>query len=304
MNTDVTLKTLKLTSPVILASGTCGYAVECADLFDVSRVGAFICKGTTLEEREGNAQVRIAETASGMLNAVGLENIGVERLIKEKVPLWQKFVKPVLVNVAGSDIAEYVAVVSKLSQIWGIAGIELNISCPNVKAGCIEFGSNPAMAKELVRQVRMVCTLPLFVKLTPNTSLVAEVASAVMDEGADGVCLINTVRGMAIDIKGRKALLANVTGGLSGPAIKPIALAHLYKVRQVLGKEAIIVGGGGISSGLDAIEFIMTGANAVTVGTAFIQSPRAPVEIQQGIEDFMHKEGIKNLSEIQSVIIK
>ena len=303
MNTNISLKDIKLTSPVILASGACGYAVECAEFFDISKVGAFICKGTTLHERHGNEQVRIAETPCGMLNAVGLENIGLERVIREKTPLWQQFLKPVIVNVAGSDINEYVQVVSKLSQTKGIAAVELNISCPNVHAGCIEFGSNPIMAKELVKEVRPVCSLPLFVKLTPNTAMVPQVAAAVLEEGADGVSLINTVIGMAVDIKHRKALLANVTGGLSGAAIKPVALAHLYKVRKALGQEALILGGGGITSGLDAIEFIMTGATAVTVGTAVLQNPHAPVEIQRGIEEFMQTEGIESLDDIRSVII-
>ena len=302
MNTNVKLKSIILSSPVILASGTCGYATECTEFFDVSKVGAFISKGTTLLPKEGNAQIRIAETPSGMLNAVGLENIGVERVIKEKAPLWRKFPKPVIVNVAGSDIDEYVQVVSKLSQTKGIFAIELNISCPNVHAGCIEFGSDPNMAKELMREVRPACSLPLFVKLTPNTSMIVEVANSMMSEGADGISLINTVRGMAVDIKRKKALLDNLTGGLSGPAIKPIALANLYKVRKSLGNEAVILGGGGIQSGLDAIEFIMTGANAVTVGTAFLQNPSAPVEIQQGIEEFMKKENLKSLDEICSII--
>jgi len=302
MDISVDLKGIKLVNPVILTSGTCGYAVECAEFFDVQKVGAFISKGTTLHPKDGNAQVRIAETSCGMLNAVGLENIGLKRVVEEKAPLWTQFARPVIVNVAGGTIDEYVQVVSILSHTKGVAGIELNISCPNVHSGCIEFGSQPKVAAELVREVRKACALPLFIKLTPNTALVAEVAMAVMDVGADGVSLINTIRGMAVDIKRRKALLSNTTGGLSGPAIKPIALAHVYNVRKTLGKEALILGGGGIMNGLDAIEFIMSGANAVTVGTAFLRNPNAAVDIAAGIEDFMQKEGIKSLDEICSAI--
>ncbi|MCL2474610.1 MAG: dihydroorotate dehydrogenase [Chloroflexi bacterium] len=303
MDVQVNLKGIKLVNPVILASGTCGYAVECAEIFNVQKVGAFISKGTTLNPKDGNAQVRIAETSCGMLNAVGLENIGLKRVVEEKAPLWAKFARPVIVNVAGSTIDEYLQVVSTLSHTEGVAGIELNISCPNVRNGCIEFGSQPQIAAELVKEVRKVCTLPLLIKLTPNTALISEVAMAVMDAGADGVSLINTIRGMAVDIKRRKALLSNTTGGLSGPAIKPVALAHVYNVRKTLGRDALILGGGGIMNGLDAIEFIMAGANAVSVGTAFLRNPNAAIDIAAGIEDFMYKEGIKSLNEICSILI-
>ena len=287
---------LRLRNPVMTASGTFGYGTEYSRLFDIQRLGAIVCKGTTLEPREGNPQPRLVETASGMLNSIGLQNIGVDALIKEKAPLWAGWQVPVIVNIAGETIGEYARLASKLEGVAGISAIEVNISCPNIKAGGAEFGADPGPAAEVTAAVRQATSLPLLVKLTPNTADITEVAVAVAGAGADAISLINTLKGMAIDITRRRPLPGNLTGGLSGPAIKPVALYMVYEVAGAV--EVPVVGGGGIATAEDAIEFIMAGASAIQVGTASFTNPRAALDVLEGIERFMEKKGIKDIGEL------
>ncbi len=287
---------LLLANPVMTASGTFGYGTEYAGIFDVQRLGAIVCKGTTLEPREGNPQPRIAETACGMLNSIGLQNIGVKALVEEKAPIWAKWSVPVIVNIAGDTVDDYARLAAELDNVPGISGIEVNIGCPNVKAGGAEFGADPKAAAGVTAAVRKATSLPLLVKLTPNTSSIVSVAKAVTDAGADAITLINTLKGMAIDIGARRPLLGNVSGGLSGPAIKPVALYMVYAVACAVGLP--LIGCGGIMNAHDAIEFIMAGASAVQVGTATFSNPRAPLDVLEGIEQFMKKEGIEDVSEL------
>lgn len=287
---------LPLTNPVMTASGTFGYGMEYEHLFDIQKLGAIVCKGTTLEPMEGNPQPRIVETAGGMLNSIGLQNIGVEALIREKAPVWAKWRVPVIVNIAGKTISEYGQLAARLDGVSGVSGIEVNISCPNVKAGGVEFGADARSAAKVTAVVRKATTLPVIMKLTPTTNDIVGIAKAVAEAGADAVCLINTLKGMAIDVKTRKPVLGNVFGGLSGPAIKPVALAMAY---QVAGAVNIpIIGCGGIATATDALEFIMAGATAVEIGTANFWNPRAPMDILEGIEEFLRKEKIKDIRQL------
>ncbi len=289
---------LLLSNPVITASGTFGYGTEteASQLIDIQQLGAIVCKGTTLEPRAGNDQPRLCETTSGLLNAIGLQNIGVDALIQEKAPLWAKWQVPVIVNIAGSCVNDYAEIARRLDGVEGIAGIEINISCPNIKSGGDEFGSNPDSAAEVTRVVRKATSLPIIVKLTPNTNNVTNIAVAVAEAGADAITLINTLRGMAIDIRRRRPVLGNITGGLSGPAIKPVALSMVY---QVAGAVSIpIIGCGGISTDQDALEFIMAGATAIQIGTANFTNPRAPFDILEGIKGFLLDEKLGSIKEI------
>ena len=289
---------LLLANPVMTASGTFGYGTETADdrLFDIQQLGAIVCKGTTLEPREGNPQPRMVETASGLLNSIGLQNIGVEALIKEKAPVWAKWRVPVIVNIAGKTIDDYVKLAERLDGISGVSGLEVNISCPNVKAGGAEFGSNSESAAAVTRAVRKATALPVIVKLTPNTGEIVKIAAAVAEAGADAVSLINTLQGMAIDITRRRPALGNITGGLSGPAVKPVALYMVYQVAGAV--EIPVIGCGGIATAQDALEFIMAGATAIQVGTAGFTNTRAPLDILEGIKEFMEEEGIKDIKDI------
>ncbi len=287
---------LLLANPVMTASGTFGYGTEYSHLFDIQKLGAIVCKGTTLEPRDGNPQPRLAETACGLLNSIGLQNIGVEALIRQKAPVWASWRVPVIVNIAGETINDYAQLASQLDGVAGVSAIEVNISCPNVKAGGAEFGANPKSAAEVTAAVKKATSLPILVKLTPNTSDIAEIAMAVAEAGADAISLINTLKGMAIDITQRRPLLGNITGGLSGPAIKPVALHMVYEVAGVV--KLPVIGCGGITTASDAIEFIMAGASAIQVGTASFTNPRAPLDVLEGIEQFMKKEGINNLTDL------
>jgi len=278
------------------ASGTFGYGTGNNYTFDIQRLGGVVCKGTTLKPRDGNLQPRLAETPSGLLNSIGLENIGINALIEEKTPIWADWQVPVIVNIAGETIDEYVQVASRLDGVSGISGLELNISCPNVKAGGAEFGTDPDSAAEVTAAVRKVTSLPMLVKLTPNTSEIVKVASAVARAGADAITAVNTLKGMAIDINKQRPLLGNITGGLSGPAIKPVALYMVYLVSGVV--DIPVLGCGGISTPTDAIEFIMAGATAVQVGTAGFCNPRATIDVLEGIEQYMAKEGIDRLTDL------
>ncbi len=290
---------LLLTNPVMTASGTFGYGTEYAHAFDIQRLGAIVCKGTTLEPRDGNPQPRLAETPCGLLNSIGLQNIGVKALIEEKAPLWASWRVPVIVNIAGETIDDYAQLASELDGVAGISGIEVNISCPNIEAGGVEFGVNPELAGRVTAVVKKATSLPIWVKLTPNTADVVEIAAAVAEAGADAVSLINTLKGMAVDIATRRLLLGNATGGLSGPAIKPVALRMVYEVAGAV--DVPVIGCGGIAAASDAIEFIMAGASAVQVGTANLINPRAPLDILEGIEKFMEKEGIEDIADLIGV---
>jgi dihydroorotate dehydrogenase (NAD+) catalytic subunit len=291
---------LKLVNPVMTASGTFGYGTEYEHLFDIQCLGAVVCKGTTWEAREGNAQPRVAEVSSGILNSIGLQNIGVEALIKDKAPVWSTWKMPVIVNIAGSSIEEYVKIAHELDGVPGISGIEVNISCPNVKAGGMEFGADCASAAHVTTAVRKVTSLPVWVKLTPNTADIINIARAVAESGADAIVLTNTLKAMSIDIKTRRPVLGNVTGGLSGPALKPVALRMVYEVAGVV-KDIPLIGSGGIMTAEDALEFIMAGASAVQVGTANLINPRAPIEVIEGIKAYLEKEKIEDIKDLVGV---
>ena len=281
------------------ASGTFGYGTEYEHLFGIQKLGAIVCKGTTLEPRDGNPQPRIVETAGGMLNSIGLQNIGVEALIKEKAPVWAGWQVPVIVNIAGKTIEDYAGVAARLDKVPGVAALEVNISCPHVKAGGAEFGANPESAAKVTEAVRKATSLPVIMKLTPNTAEIVRIAQAVTAAGADALCLINTVRGMAINIKTCKPLLGNGHGGLSGPAIKPVALYMVYQVFQAV--HIPIIGCGGITNAEDAIEFFMAGATAIQIGTASFKNPRAPMDVLEGIEKYLQKEKIQDIRELIGV---
>jgi dihydroorotate dehydrogenase (NAD+) catalytic subunit len=291
-------KGLKLANPVMTASGTFGYGMEYEHLFDIQKLGAIVCKGTAHEPWEGNPQPRIAETDNGMLNSIGLQGIGVDALIKEKTPVWAGWQVPVIVNIVGRTVEDYTEVARKLDKVPGVAGLELNISCPNVKAGGSEFGASPETAAKVIEAVKKATTLPVIVKLTPNTGEIVRIAQAVAAAGADALCLINTLKGMAINIKTRKPLLGNTYGGLSGPAIKPVALYMIFEVSKTV--DIPIVGCGGITNAEDAIEFFMAGATAIEVGTASFMNPRAPMDVLEGIEKYLRENKIEDLRELIS----
>ncbi|MEA1872616.1 MAG: dihydroorotate dehydrogenase [Chloroflexota bacterium] len=290
---------LILSNPVMIASGVAGYGVEYAEIADIQKVGAIVCKGTTLMPKKGNAQPRLVETAGGLLNSIGWENIGVDALIGEKAPVWAGWQVPVIVNVAGGTIDEYVAVTSKLEGVTGISGIELNISCPNVSSGGMEFGVDPQLAAQVTSAVKAATNLPVIVKLSPNVTDIKEIALAVEEAGVDAISLINTLRGMAIDIDQRKPCRGNIVGGLSGPAIKPVALYMVFEAARVV--HIPVIGCGGIACAGDALEFIMAGATAVQIGTASLTSPDIGLTILDGIERFMVDKGMGKLTDLIGV---
>ena len=292
---------LLLKNPVMMASGTFGYGIENAKIAEVQRLGAVICKGTTLRSRKGNEQPRIVETSAGMLNAIGLQNPGVQSVISKYAPIWSNWDTPVIVNIAGEDIEEFVQIAERLEGVMGIAGIEINVSCPNVRAGGAVFGADPQAVFAVTAALRIATTLPLIVKLSPNTGDVRPTALAAVEAGADAVSLINKITGMSIDTAARKRTLANGTGGLSGPAVKPIALRMVYEVAHALRvshPHIPIIGLGGIRTANDALEFLMAGASAIEVGTANFVNPRIGVEIVEGIEAFLTREGVQDVGEI------
>ena len=266
-------------------------------LFDIQRLGAIVCKGTTPEPREGNPLPRIAECPGGILNAIGLQNIGLEALIKEKAPIWAGWQVPVIVNIAGNTIDQYALMAAKLDKVPGISGLEVNISCPNVKCGGVEFGTTAASAAQVTASVRKATSLPVWVKLTPNTADVVGIARAVVEAGADALVLINTLKGMAVDIKTRRPVLGNITGGLSGPVLKPVALRIVYEVAACL-PDVPLIGSGGILTAEDAIEFFIAGATAVQIGTANLIDPAAPGKIMIGIREYLVQKGISDLHEL------
>ncbi|MGE5301015.1 MAG: dihydroorotate dehydrogenase [Acidobacteriota bacterium] len=300
MNLEVNIGGLKLKNPVMTASGTFGYGEEYGEFVDLNRLGAVVVKGLSLKPKEGNPPPRVVETASGMLNAIGLQNIGIERFIGEKLPFLRRFDTAVIVNFFGDSVDEYAEAAERLSGVAGIHGLEMNISCPNKQAGWCIFGTDPKVTARVVGAVREKTALPLIVKLSPNVTDISFMAKVAMDSGADAVSLINTVTGMAIDIKTRRPRLANITGGLSGPAVKPIAVRMVYEVYRSL--KIPIIGMGGIMNAGDAIEFLIAGASAVAVGTANFVNPRATTEIIDGIIDYMEKEGIGDIGSLTGTV--
>jgi dihydroorotate dehydrogenase (NAD+) catalytic subunit len=299
-------KGLLLRNPVVVASGTFGYGMDNTKIAGVHHLGAIICKGTTLHPRSGNEEPRILKTASGMLNAVGLQNPGIHTVIEEYAPIWATWQTPVIVNIAGETIEEFVEVATLLEGIEGIAGIEVNVSCPNILAGGAVFGADAEKVADVTTAVRRATTLPLIVKLSPNSGDVRPTALAAASSGADAVSLINTITGIGIDISRRRPALANVTGGLSGSAIKPIALRMLYEVAQELRlsyPRVPVIGIGGISNANDALEFLMAGASAVQIGTINFTNPRAGIEIVGGIEEIMQQERVKSITELVGVAL-
>lgn len=283
-------------NPVMTASGTFGYGSEYADFVDLNSLGAVVVKGVTSVPWPGNPMNRIMETPSGMLNAIGLQNVGVDGFISEKLPYLNEFDVPIIVNVCGKTVEEYLLVVEKLNNVDGVAGIELNISCPNLDCGGMSFGVDPTLAHQLVSEVREKTVLPLLVKLSPNVTDITVIARAVEDGGADALSAINTLLGMAINAKTREPEIANVTGGLSGPAIKPVALRLVWEVYKSVSLP--IVGMGGIMNGTDAVEFFIAGASAVAVGTANFINPQASIEVVDGIGNYLEKMEMTSVKEL------
>lgn len=300
VNLSVKLGDLSLKNPVLTASGTFGFGEEYADFVDLNRLGGFIVKGTTLEPREGNDYPRMAETPSGMLNAVGLQNKGVDYFIENIYPRIKHYDSEVIVNVSGKCVEDYVAVAEKLDALDKIRAIEVNISCPNVKQGGMAYGTTTEGAAEVTSAVRKAWRRHLMVKLSPNVTSIADIAKAVEGAGADSVSLINTLLGMAIDVERRRPYLSTVTGGLSGAAVKPVAVRMVWQVAKAVGIP--VVGLGGIMNGRDALEFIMAGARAIEVGTANFIDPTVTMKIIDEITDFCERQGVKDINELVGII--
>jgi dihydroorotate dehydrogenase (NAD+) catalytic subunit len=292
----VRIGALELQNPVLTASGTFGYAQEFEPFLNLNRLGGIIVKGISLEPRAGNPPPRIVETACGMLNAIGLENVGVDRFISEKMPYLRMLTAPLLVNILGDSLDDYRELARRLDDVPGISGIEVNISCPNVKKGGVAFGAVPEMAAAVTKAVRSATKLPLIVKLSPNVTDITVMAKAVEEAGADAVSLINTLIGMAINAKTRKPRLANIIGGLSGPAVKPIALRMVWQTARAV--QIPVIGIGGISTAEDAAEFLLAGATAVQIGTANFFDPSAAEKIIAGLEDYLRQQGEQRVRDI------
>ncbi len=298
-NLEVEIGGIKLKNPVMTASGTFGYGQEYAPFVDLNKLGAMILKGITLKSKMGNPPPRVIETPSGMLNTIGLQNVGVEMLIKEKLPYLQKFNTPVIINVSGDTVEEYVELVRRLGEIseeMGVAGLEVNISCPNVKKGGMVWGTDAHSTYKLINSIRKATSLPLIVKLTPNVTDIKTIAQAAEEAGADALSLINTLVGMTVDVDSHKPKLANVSGGLSGPAVKPVALWLVWQVFQTV--NIPVIGIGGIIKVEDALEFIIAGARAIEIGTANFVNPRVTIEIIEGIEKYLIENNIKDINEL------
>ncbi|MCE4566552.1 dihydroorotate dehydrogenase [Maribellus sp. CM-23] len=287
---------LEFKNPITLASGTCGFAREMADFFDPAIVGGFFLKGSTLKNRDGNEYPRMAETPSGMLNAVGLQNKGIDYFIENIYPEIKDYDTQLIINVNGSTVEDYIALTEKVNELDKIRGIELNISCPNVKEGGMAFGVSCPGAEMVTREVRKVYDKTLIVKLSPNVTDISEIARAVEGQGADAVSLVNTFLGMAIDAETRKPKLSTITGGLSGPAIKPIALRMVWQVANAV--KIPVVGMGGIMNAADAIEFMLAGASVVQIGTAVFKDPTLPVQIIKELEDYMLHHKMQSVNDL------
>ncbi len=293
---SVNIGGLQIQNPVLTASGTFGYAREFDHLVDLNRLGGIIVKGLSLEPTRGNPPPRIVETPCGMLNAIGLENVGVEAFIRDKLPFLQRLAPPVIANIYGKLEEEYVQLAARIEKLAGVAGIEVNISCPNVKAGGVAFGVDANAAYRVIQRVRNETAKPLIAKLSPNVTDITEIALAVQEAGADCLSLINTITAMVVDIETRRPRLANITGGLSGPAIRPVAVRMVWQVAQVAAIP--IIGIGGIMTAEDALQFLIAGASAVQVGTANFINPRATMDIIDGLEAFLAERDIAAISEI------
>ncbi len=294
-NLGVNIGGLLMANPVTVASGTFGFGKEYAQYIDLSRLGAITVKGTTLEPRTGNPPPRLVETPAGMLNAIGLENPGVDKLISETLPWIRQQGVPVIVNIAGNSVEEYAELARRLDHS-GVDALEVNISCPNVKKGGIQFGTDPCLAGDVIREVRQATSLPVIAKLSPNVTDIVAMAQAAAEAGADALALINTLQGMAINIKTRHPVLANIFGGLSGPAVKPVALRMVWQVAQAV--DLPLIGMGGISNAADALEFILAGATAVAVGTANFVNPRVTMEIIEGLENYCLENRVGDINEL------
>jgi dihydroorotate dehydrogenase (NAD+) catalytic subunit len=299
-NMRVNIGGIEISNPVMTASGTFGYAKEYEALVDLNRLGAIVVKGLSLEPSKGNPPQRIVETPCGMLNAIGLENVGLAAFIEEKVPFLRRLNTPVFVNIYGKSITEYAELAARLEDIDVVSGVEVNISCPNVKSGGIAFGAYPESAAEVVKAIRKQTNRPLMVKLSPNVTDITEIAKAAEGEGSDSISLINTITGMAINIETRRPKLANITGGLSGPAIKPVALRMVWQVVQTV--QVPVIGIGGIMTAKDALEFLIAGATAVQVGTANFINPHATIDIIDGIEAFLMQRNITDIADVIGTI--
>jgi dihydroorotate dehydrogenase (NAD+) catalytic subunit len=300
VNLEFSIGDLHFKNPVLTASGTFGYGSEFDDFIDVSRLGGIIVKGTTLESRDGNPYPRMTETPSGMLNAVGLQNKGIEYFEQNIYPLLAGYNTNVIVNINGSYIDDYVALAERICKLEKIPAIELNISCPNVKMGGMAFGTNLNSAREVTREVRAVCSKKLIVKLSPNVTNIVDFAVAVEEEGADAISLINTLLGMSVDVQMMKPALSTVTGGLSGPAIRPVAVRMVWQVAREV--RIPVIGIGGIMNADDALEFILAGASAIQVGTASFIDPQASVKILEGIENYLSVKGFTDIKDIVGFI--
>ena len=296
VNTSVKIGALTLRNPVMTGSGTFGFGPEMAGIVDLNTLGAVVVKSTSLEPRLGNATPRIVETPSGLLNAIGLQNSGVDNFIAEKLPFLRQYDVPLVVNLVGYEVGDYVRLAEKLSAAGGVHALEINISCPNVKHGC-DFAVNPDLTAELIGAVRKVTDLTLITKLSPNVTDIVPIARAAVQAGSDALSLINTLIGTAIDIKKRKFRLANITGGLSGPAVKPIALRCVWQVHRAL-PDVPLIGMGGIMNATDAIEFLLAGATAVAVGTATFVNPTASTDIVTGIKQYLEENSISDVNEL------
>lgn len=293
---NISLSGLKLKNPIMPASGCFGFGREYSQFYDLSKLGAIMIKATTVEPRYGNPTPRVAETSAGMLNAIGLQNPGLEAVLERELPWLEQFDVPIIANVAGSQVEDYLQVAEKISKAPNVHALELNISCPNVKSGGIQFGTVPEVAFELTKQVKEVSSVPVYVKLSPNVSDIVEMAVAVEEAGADGITMINTLLGMRIDLKTGKPILANKTGGLSGPAIKPVAIRMVYQVSQKV--NIPIIGMGGISTAEDVVEFFMAGASAVAVGTANFVDPFVCPMIIEELPALLDKLGVEHITEL------
>ncbi len=296
VNLAVAIAGLTLPNPVMPASGTFGFGAEYAPFIDLNRLGAIVVKTITLHPTSGNPPPRLMETCSGLLNSIGLQNPGLEVFIQEKLPYLRQFSPPLIVNIAGRTVDEYAELARRLDAVAGVDALEVNISCPNVKEGGIVFGTVPAMAARVTAAIKQNTRLPVIIKLTPNVTDITAVARAVVDAGADALSLINTLQGMAIDVETRRPALANVAGGLSGPAIKPVALYHVWRVAQAV--QVPVIGMGGIMNARDAIEFLLAGASAVAVGTASLVDPGALMVIIDDLENYLVEQGLTDVREL------
>ncbi|WP_281269293.1 dihydroorotate dehydrogenase [Ammoniphilus oxalaticus] len=293
---QVELAGMKLRNPIMPASGCFGFGKEYAQFYDLEKLGAIAVKATTVEERAGNPTPRVAETPGGMLNAIGLQNPGLDHVLEHELPWLERFDTPIIANIAGTTTEDYVAVAERISQVQNVTALELNISCPNVSCGGITFGTDPVIAADLTKEIKKVSKKPVFVKLSPNVTDVVTIAKAVEAAGADGLSMINTLLGMRIDLRTRKPILANQVGGLSGPAIKPVAIRMIWQVSQQV--DIPIIGMGGIQSAEDVIEFFLAGASAVAVGTANFVDPYACPTIIDELEEWLDRMGVNSITEL------